>query len=128
MADIKGKSDEKEIKARIKKTEKKLRTFFGNLPEDKQKFIEEPLHQLAVTQVTLERLAEEINSGEVVEIFVNGSQKMRRENPALKSYNATVKSYTALFKQLADLLPPSDNTPKAGDALMAFIGTAKVGK
>ena len=128
MADIKGKNDEKEIKARIKTTEKKVRTCFANLPEDKQKFIEEPLHQLAVTQVTLERLAEEINTGEVIEIFVNGSQKMRRENPALKSYNATVKSYTALFKQLADLLPPSDNTPKAGDALLSFIGTAKVGK
>ena len=45
------------------------------------------------------------------------------ENPALKSYNTTIKSYTALFKQLLDLLPNTE-AEKAGQALMMFATKA----
>lgn len=77
------------------------------------------IYQFAVATVTLERLVDEINRGEVIEDFVQGSQKLRRENPALKSYNTTIKSFTALSKSLLDLLP--EKTQKeAGEELMNF--------
>ena len=55
----------------------------------------------------------------MIEDFVQCNQKLRRENPYLKSYNATIKSFTALSKSLLDLLP--EKTQKqAGEELMNF--------
>ena len=89
------------------------------MPPEKKQFADSLIEQFAVSTVTLERLVEEINNGDLIEDFVQGSQKLRRENPALKSYNATVKSFTALSKSLLDLLP--EKTQKqAGEELMNF--------
>lgn len=98
---------------------RKIAKLFRELPPEKKQFVDSLIEQFAVSTVTLERLVEEINSGDLIEDFVQGSQKLRRENPALKSYNATVKSFTALSKSLLDLLP--EKTQKqAGEELMNF--------
>ena len=98
---------------------RRIAKLFRELPPEKRQFADSLIEQLAVSTVTLERLVEEINSGDLIEDFVQGSQKVRRENPALKSYNATVKSFTALSKSLLDLLP--EKTQKqAGEELMNF--------
>lgn len=122
----KGKTNNAEltIEERIKKAEKKLKPFFAALDEEKKKFLAEPIHQLAVSQVLLERLSEEIANGDVIELFEQGKQKIRRENPALKSYNTTIKSYSALLKHLLEQLPQSD-AKVAGVELMSFITTGK---
>ena len=67
---------------------------------------------------------EEINGGELIEDFVQGSQSMRRESPALRSYNTTIKSFTALSKSLLDLLPEKAQK-QAGNELMGFITQPK---
>lgn len=108
------------IDKQISSAERKIKALFKNLDGDKRKFLEPSIHQLAVLQVTLERLAEEINSGDILENFEQGKQSFKRENPALKSYNATIKSYTTLNKQLVDMLPNTD-AEKAGEALMGFV-------
>lgn len=108
-----------EIKKNINAAERKIKAFFKKMELNKKKMIEPPIRQLAMMQVTLERLSAEINEGDIIEDFVQGSQKFRRENPALKAYNSTIKNYTALYKQLVDLLP-NDDAEKAGQALMNF--------
>jgi len=128
MAKGKASNADLSIDARIKRAEKKLKSFFGTLEEEKKKFLAEPIHQLAVSQVILERLSEEIAKGDVIELFENGKQKIRRENPALKSYNSTIKSYSTLLKQLLEALP-NNEAKEAGDAIMAFVmGGKKAGK
>ena len=127
MAQTKANNADLTIDERIKKAEKKLKTFFKNLDQDKKKFLTDPIHQLAVTQVILERLSEEISKGDVIELFEQGKQKMRRENPALKSYNTTLKSYSTLLKQLLELLPGGESK-KAGENIMQFITDAYKGK
>ncbi len=112
------------MEERIKKAEKKIKSFFTALDEDKKKFLVEPIHQLAVSQVILDRLSEEIAQGDVIELFENGKQKMRRENPALKSYNTTIKSYTSLLKQLLEFLPNND-AQAAGAAILSFVTGGK---
>ena len=108
--------NDKKIEAKLKQIKK----LFKNLPKERQQFAKVLMYQFAVTTVTLERLVDEINNGDVIEIFVQGTQKLRRENPALRSYNATVKSFTSLSKGLIDLLP--DTTQKqAGEELMSFV-------
>lgn len=105
---------------KIKEKRKKIANLFKDLPAEKKQFADGLVYQLAVTTVTLERLVDEINKGDLIEDFKQGSQELRRENPALKSYNVTIKSFTTLSKALLDLLP-DDTATKDGDALLNFI-------
>lgn len=110
------------IETRIQKAERKIKGFFKTLTSDQKKFIENPVHQLAVLIVTLERLADEINSSDVLDLFEQGKQQMLRENPAIKSYNTTIKSYTAVWKMLSDMLPTkaSGGGTQDGEDLLKF--------
>ena len=45
----------------------------------------------------------------VVTEMCQGNYNIDRENPALKSYNTTIKNYQALIKQITDLLPNQNN-------------------
>lgn len=105
---------------KIEEKKKKIKRLFRELPREKTQFSEGLISQFAVTSVTLERLADEINRGDLIEDFIQGAQKMRRESPALRSYNTTIKSFTALSKALLDLLPEKAQK-QAGSELMSFI-------
>lgn len=105
---------------KIDAKKRKIRKLFRDLPPEKKQFAEGLINQFAVTSVTLERLADEINNGDVIEDFVQGAQRMKREAPALRAYNSTIKSFTTLSKSLLDLLP-ENSQKQAGDALMSFI-------
>lgn len=107
------------IPQKIEAKKKKINRLFRELPPEKKQFADGLIYQFAVTTVTLERLVDEINGGALIEDFKQGAQELRRENPALKSYNTTIKSFTALSKSLLDLLP--EKTQKqAGEELMNF--------
>lgn len=105
---------------KIEVKKKKIKRLFKELPAEKMQFAEGLIYQFAVVSVTLERLADEINNGDLIEDFVQGAQKLRRESPALKSYNSTVKSFATLSKSLLDLLPEKERK-QAGNELMSFI-------
>ena len=83
----------------------KLTKLFEDISEDKKKLVTGLINQAAFMKITLQELQELINENGSVEVFVNGSQVMNREYPALKSYNTTIKNYTAVIKQLIELLP-----------------------
>jgi len=108
---------------KIKRKKTKINRLFNNLPKEKRSFADDLIYQLAVTTVTLERLVDEINTGKVIEIFEQGSQKIRRENPALRAYNTTIKSFSALSKNLLDLLPDTAQK-QLGEELMNFATKA----
>lgn len=119
MAERKKRYEDLEIPEKIEENKKKIRKLFRDLPKEQLQFAEGLIYQFAVTTVTLERLVDEINGGDVIENFKQGAQELRRENPALKSYNTTIKSFAALSKSLLDLLP--EKTQKqAGEELMNF--------
>lgn len=119
MARSKIPYDDLDISSKIETKRKKIAKLFRELPAEKKQFADGLIYQFAVSTVTLERLVDEINNGELIEDFKQGSQSMRRENPALRSYNVTIKSFTALSKALLDLLP--EKTQKqAGEELMNF--------
>lgn len=99
---------------------KKIKPLFAEIPQNRMIFAENLISQFAVCIVTLERLVEELNDGDVVEEFTQGSQKFLREHPALRAYNSTIKSFTALGNNLIGLLPDSDRKD-VRDELMSFI-------
>ncbi|MCH5352960.1 MAG: hypothetical protein J1E06_05805 [Acutalibacter sp.] len=119
MAKSKKAYEEMEISEKIEVKKRKIQKLFRDLPPEKKQFAEGLIYQFAVTTITLERLVEEINRGEIIEDFKQGVQQLRRENPALKSYNTTIKSFTALSKALLDLLPEKTQQ-QAGEDLMRF--------
>jgi hypothetical protein len=112
------------IEQRINDEQKKIKPLFKYLDRDKKRFIEKMIYQLAFMQVTLARLVEEINKGEILEDFTQGSQQFKRGNTALKDYNATIKGYISLTKTLCDMLPDSEQE-NAGQALMGFVAKPK---
>jgi hypothetical protein len=120
MSKINTKYADMTVEEKTKKVERKIKVLFREVPKERKQFVEALIYQFAVTTVTLERLVEVLNSGDILENFEQGSQKFMRENPALKSYNTTIKSFTALSNQLLSLLPATAKS-SAGDELMSFI-------
>ena len=119
MAANKKSYDELSISEKIEAKKKKIKRLFREMPPEKRQFAEGLINQFAVTSVTLERLADEINNGDLIEDFVQGAQKLRRESPALRAYNTTIKSFSALTNQLVALLPEKEKK-SAGDELLAL--------
>lgn len=111
---------EQEIEKEINAEMRKIKPLFKNISKERKTLIDRQIYQLAFIQVTLNRLVIEVNKSDILEDFIQGAQKFKRENSALRSYNATIKSYIALSKQLCEMLP-NDEKQKAGEALMQFV-------
>lgn len=67
---------------------------------DKAEFLEEVLAELKA----------KVKADGVVTEMCQGEYSIDRENPALKSYNATIKNYASIIKQLSDMIPTKADT------------------
>lgn len=103
---------------------KSLRTVFENTNDNKSKMALSLLDKAEFLNKTLLDLEKKIEEDGVVTIMIQGSYSIERENPALKSYNTTVKNYSSVIKQIVDLLPESANK-QAGEDLLKFIASGK---
>lgn len=88
-----------------KKISTELKDILEKIPQDKQTIAGRLADELIFMQATLADLKKQIKEYGTVELFEQGKQKFLRESPALKSYNTTIQRYSALYKQLCDLLP-----------------------
>lgn len=98
-----------------------LKNTFEQLDDDKSKLALSLLDKAEFLEETLKKLQEKVKSDGVVTIMCQGSYEIERENPALKSYNTTVKNYTSVIKQLNDMLPNKEN-PNKDDGFESFGG------
>lgn len=103
----------------IKKEITELKKIFKDIDADKKPFSDRLIKQCSFMLTTLTELQETLNNDGSIEVFVNGKQKMLREHPASKTYNAMIKNYNSTIKQLIDLLP-EDKGDK--DELLDFLG------
>lgn len=93
---------------------------------DKEENINKPvaydlLEELTFMKETMDELKATVQLHGATYIFKQGEQEYLKENPAMKSYNATVTKYNATLKQLLSLLPEqSDET----DKFMDFVTNA----
>lgn len=108
-------------KDKITRSEKrKLNQIVKLVPDNKKAIASNIADELAFMTATLAELKENVKENGTIEHFKQGKQDFFRESPALKSYNTTIKQYSALYKQLCDLLP-KDTQPIENDPLMDFI-------
>lgn len=65
-----------------------------------------------------------------LELFEQGTQSMLRENPALKSYNTTIKNYAVILQRLTDMLPKAPPAPpkETGESAANNFGSFVAGR
>lgn len=84
---------------------KDLKETFEKMDNDKSKLALSLLDEAYFCGETLKKLKKKVDDKGVVTEMCQGSYSIERENPALKSYNTTIKNYQALIKQITELLP-----------------------
>ena len=85
----------------IKELEKEICKIDGN----KQKLALSLLDKAEFLEEVLQKLKIKVQIDGVVTEMCQGEYSIDRENPALKSYNTTIKNYASIIKQLNDMLP-----------------------
>ncbi len=111
-----------EEKAKKIKTElTRLKKVFKDLPEDKRKIVDGLIQEAAFMRATLEETRGIIDREGVIELFEQGVQRFLREHPATKVYASLVNRYSAVIKQLIDLLPDNKGADNGADELMEFV-------
>ena len=103
---------------------KELRKIFEKTKNNKSKLAMSLLDKADFMNETLKMLEAKVRLEGVVTTMCQGSYDIERENPALKSYNTTIKNYVSVVKQIVDLLPESENK-QAGEELLKFIASGK---
>ena len=116
--------EEKQVKSeKDKKIDKEYRRLKGlccELTNQKKAMADSQMQRAAFMRIALEELEEIIKKDGTLDIFEQGNYSYNREHPALKSYNTTIKNYTAIIKQLNDMLP-QEAERVADDGFEAFI-------
>lgn len=84
---------------------KELLEIFEKVPEDKKNEAKLILDELRFILTSLKKLKKQLRKDGPVEDFEQGSQKFKRESPALKGYNSLMKTYDTFFKSLLSLIP-----------------------
>lgn len=95
-----------------------IKKVFENQNDEKSKMALSLLDEAFFVGQTLEDLKNEVRKTGVITEMCQGSYEITRENPALKSYNVTLKSYQNLIKQIVELL---NGTSSSEDELEEFI-------
>lgn len=97
-----------------------IKALAATVPDDRRCVAEAYVSELEFMARTMDKLKQEVNKNGPVELFVNGSQQMLRESPAMKVYNVTVQRWGLICKQLVALLP-DEQAEQAGAAIAEFL-------
>lgn len=97
------------INKRISEELIRISVFFDKVDANQKALVKPLLENAAFMKVTLEDLQKIINTEGVTEEYQNGlNQRGMKQSAALQSYNALLKNFTAVIKQLSNLLPPEE--------------------
>jgi len=98
-------SDDKTKQKAIENEIKRLRDLLRDLPDDKLKVVTGLIEHCAITLSTLKELTAIIDKNGCVTKMPQGSYEIERVNPALTQYTQLLPKYSAVCKQLMDMLP-----------------------
>jgi len=108
---------------KIAKETNKFKKLFKELPENKKKMVEKLIENASFMSITLDELKEDIKIYGVKETYVNGKDQFGfKESIESKTYNAMVKNYMNIIKQLNDMLP-EDKKINEDDEFERFNGS-----
>ena len=103
---------EKTKDARIKKEHSRLKNLFSHLNEHQLSTLDGLLQRLSFMRIALEDMEEEIKQ--------HGVTDDGKERAAARTYNAMIKNYSSVMKQVISAYPlPAEEKKK--DALLEFV-------
>ena len=111
---------------RAKKSEelKRLEKIFKNVRADRKETAKKLIENAAFMESQLSGLQREIAEKGVVSEYKNGENQWgTKKSPEVEIYNTMIKNYTAVIKQLLELLPEGEENKE--DELMSFIRGGK---
>lgn len=112
-----------EKQKRIKREMTRLNRLIKELDDKKKRAVVSLIKNAAFMTVTLEDLQEEINENGVTEKYQNGANQFGiKKSSAVEVYNAMIKNYMQVMKQLTDLLP-KDVTREEDDGFDNFVNS-----
>lgn len=112
---------EQEKDKRIKDELDRLGRIYQDIDNKRLKTVQRLMDNAAFMAVTLADLQTEINENGVVSEYQNGENQWgTKKSPEVEIYNTMIKNYTAIIKQLTDLLPVA--VEKEDDGFERFVG------
>lgn len=91
---------------KIKKEFNRLKRIFKDLDQNKKQLVTPLLEKAAFMSVSIDELQEEINANGFTEEYQNGANQFgKKKSVAAEMYTSLTKNYTAIIKQLTDLVP-----------------------
>ena len=105
----------------------KLKNLYKNMPKDKLKINEDLMKRAVFMQEKLAEMEQRIDSDGLLVSMQQGNYSIDRAHPLISQYNAMVKNYTTIIKQLNEVVPAAD-ADKAGEALLQFAIKKPKGK
>ena len=110
---------------KIKLLKNKFKKLFKELDKSTFSLVENLINELAFMSVTLEDNRKHIEQYGVKEIYMNGKGQFGyKESVESKNYNAMIKNYTNVVKQIVDFLPKTEKKT-AGEELLGFIASGR---
>lgn len=105
---------------RIKAEKRRLGRIFAGIDDKRRDTVQSLMDNAAFMAVTLEDLQAQINESGVVSKYQNGENQWgTKKSPEVEIYNTMIKNYTAIVKQLTDLLPEGEE--KEDDGFEQFV-------
>ena len=94
----------------VKKEVKRLTKLFETIPDDQKEVVKQLIQNAGFMSATLDELMNTINENGIKEEYKNGANQFGyKDSVEVKTYNAMIKNYMAVIKQLNDLLPNQNN-------------------
>lgn len=101
----------------------KLKKIFAGIDGEKKDVVERLIENAAFMAEELRKLQLYISENGCTESYQNGANQFgKKKSSEVEVYNAMIKNYSSVIKQLIDLLP---NSAQQGDELIDFIRGAK---
>ena len=116
-----AKQPEKEKERNINNEIRRLTNIFKDIEKNKRLSTKGLIEEAAYMKATLKELKESIDKSGPIDKMQQGDYSILREHPALKAYNTMVQRYTAVIKQLSDLIP-KEAAKEASDGFDEFVG------
>lgn len=113
-----------EKEAEIKKERQRLKKLYKDLPDDRKKLSEKLIERAAFMSVSLAEMEETINDEGNIVTMPQGDYEIDRAHPLLSVYNAMIKNYAAVIKQLdAFLAGTGGGVSRPGQELLGWLGS-----
>ena len=106
----------------VKKEYKKLGGIYTRLDPKMKKVVDPLLREATFMAASLYELRQIINEKGYTEAYQNGAnQKGIKKSSEVEIYNTMIKNYSAIMKQLTDLLPKDDLKKSDDDGFDDFV-------